>query len=66
MWNFSGTTYLLIDTGIARILAPPPISDGEVPDVVPNENGIVSEILVEGNGEMRIVLATHWAPSDSA
>lgn len=47
----------MIDTGIRRILAPPLIS--EVIDVVPNENGIVNEILVEGNGEMRIVLATH-------
>lgn len=64
MWNFSGSTYLIIDTGIGRIIAPPLIS--EVIDVVPNENGIVNEILVEGNGEMRIVLATHWEPSDSA
>lgn len=44
---------------MGRILAPPCISDGEVIDVVPNENGIVNEILVEGNGEMRIVIATH-------
>lgn len=58
IWNFSGTTYLLIDTGMGRILAPPCISDGEVIDVVPNENGIGGE-AVEGNGEMRIVIATH-------
>ncbi|WP_278489940.1 hypothetical protein [Megamonas funiformis] len=47
----------MIDTGIRRILAPPPISDGEVIGDVPNENGIGGE-AVEGNGEMRIVLAT--------
>ena len=49
MWIFSGSTYYNDIVGIRRIIAPPLIS--EVIDVVPNENGIVNEILVEGNGE---------------
>lgn len=61
MWNFSGSTYLIIDTGIGRIIAPPCISS-EVIDVVPNGNGLGWE-AVEGNGEMRIVIATHWVQS---